>query len=67
MVSLCPNFLRAMARITSWGITRNRSVTRMTSWSVQPRKKPASEPRATPMTVEMNATDRPIFSEICPA
>src|SRR5438270_8566626 len=64
VVALLPNFLMAMARMAMAGTTRNRSVIRMSSWSVHRLKNPARAPRVVPTSVERRATARPIFREI---
>ena len=62
-----PSFSSAMARIAMPGTMRNRSVTRISSWSVALPKNPATAPTVVPTTVEISATANPIFSEIWPA
>src|SRR5438067_6577655 len=56
VVALFPNFLMAMARMAIAGTTRNRSVNRISSWSVHRLKNPARAPRAVPATVDSRAT-----------
>ena len=67
VISVPPNFFSAMARIAIAGTTRNRSVMRISSWSVALPANPAIAPTAVPTTVEIRATANPISREIWPA
>ena len=49
---------------TSAGITRNRSVKRISRLSTQPPRHPASAPTTTPITTEIAATPMPTTSDI---
>ena len=64
---LCPKYCSARARMAMSGTMRNRSVKRISAWSVALPKKPATAPTDAPTIVESSATVMPISSEIWPA